>query len=98
VFGFGGLQLRKDDLRIDPHLPGGWRSLAFRVHWRGRQVHFAIEREPLPVTATLEHGAPLRISVGNQATTLDTGQCWTTELRQRVRRPQGPRRKETADD
>jgi trehalose/maltose hydrolase-like predicted phosphorylase len=98
VFGFGGLQLCEDGLRIDPHLPAGWRSLAFRVQWRGRRVHIAIQQEPRAVTATLEHGPPLRIHVGNKETTLDTGQCWTTETRQRARRPRSPRRKETAND
>jgi kojibiose phosphorylase len=98
VFGFGGLQLGRDGLRIAPHLPAAWRSLAFRVQWRGRRVHFSIRQEPLAVSATLEHGPPLRIHVGNQARTLDTGQSWTSELRQRVRRRRAPRRKETADD
>ncbi len=38
VFGFAGLSLRKAALGLDPHLPPGWQSLGFRVHWRGRLV------------------------------------------------------------
>lgn len=36
VFRFAGMSLRDDGIAIDSRLPGGWHSLAFRVHWHGR--------------------------------------------------------------
>jgi trehalose/maltose hydrolase-like predicted phosphorylase len=86
VFGFGGLQLCQDGLRIDPHLPAGWRSLAFRVQWRGRRVHIAIQQKPLAVTATLEDGPPLVLHIGKQSRPLELGQSWTGMVRSRVSR------------
>ena len=42
VFGFGGLSLGEHGLRLEPRLPSGWQSLAFRIRWRGG--HFALRR------------------------------------------------------
>jgi trehalose/maltose hydrolase-like predicted phosphorylase len=63
VFGFGGLRQGEHGLRLDPHLPSGWRSLAFRIRWRGRSLRFEARHEPAPVSAWLEHGRPLTITV-----------------------------------
>ena len=38
VLGFGGVDLMGEMLRLDPRLPPQWRSLSFRVCWRGRRV------------------------------------------------------------
>ena len=42
ILGFGGLDLKGDTLGIDPRLPPQWRSLSFRVSWRGRSVAIRI--------------------------------------------------------
>ena len=42
VLGFAGLGLKGDMLGIDPRLPPQWRSLSFRVCWRGRSVAIRI--------------------------------------------------------
>ncbi len=77
VFGFAGLQICRDGLRVNPHLPASWSSLTFRVQWQGRQVQFTVERRPLIVTATLERGAPLIIHVGRRHYELDQDQALT---------------------
>jgi trehalose/maltose hydrolase-like predicted phosphorylase len=77
VFGFAGLQICRDGLRVDPHLPASWSSLAFRVQWQGRQVHFTVARKPLTVTATLERGTPLIIHVGRRRYQLEQGEDLT---------------------
>ena len=40
--GFGGLDLMGDTLGINPRLPPKWRSLSFRVCWRGRSLAIRI--------------------------------------------------------
>ena len=45
VLGFGGVSLRDEGLAIDPRLPAGWQSLAFRVQWRGRRVRIKVDQE-----------------------------------------------------
>jgi trehalose/maltose hydrolase-like predicted phosphorylase len=63
VFGFGGLSLGEHGLRLDPHLPSGWRSLAFRTRWRGRSLRFETRRQPAQVSVWLEHGRPMTVTV-----------------------------------
>ncbi len=63
VFGFAGVTLQTDGLALNPQLPKGWRSLAFSVQWRGRSVRIAITQAGLAVSATLDQGEPMALSV-----------------------------------
>ena len=42
ILGFAGLDLTGNTLAIEPKLPPQWRSLSFRVCWRGRSVAIRI--------------------------------------------------------
>jgi len=61
VLGFGGLDLTGDTLVIDPKLPVEWRSLSFRVCWRGRSV--GVHVHDGRVEATLLTGEPMDIRI-----------------------------------
>lgn len=63
VFGFAGLSLHGDTLAIDPKLPASWRSLDFRVQWRGRRIKVRIEQATQSIEATLEAGEPMVLTV-----------------------------------
>ncbi len=67
VFGFAGLRLGHDGVRLDPRLLPSWNRLAFRLGWQGRQLRFEIGRAPAQVFASLERGRPLRIEVHGRA-------------------------------
>jgi trehalose/maltose hydrolase-like predicted phosphorylase len=67
VFGFAGLSFRDDGLEIDPRLPAGWDSLAFRVQWRGRRLRFSIDQAQQTVESTLEAGEPMTLTIGGEA-------------------------------
>jgi len=45
VFGFAGLQLTTEDLRLLPNLPASWHSLTMRLHWRGRRHEFTLPED-----------------------------------------------------
>ncbi len=60
VEGFGGMQVRDGVLCFAPRLPEGWRSLEFRVDYRGRVL--TVRAEPGRVEVTNE-GAPVDIVV-----------------------------------
>jgi trehalose/maltose hydrolase-like predicted phosphorylase len=63
VFGFAGLSLHSDGIAIDPQLPADWRSLGFRVQWRGRRLKIRIEQPKYLIEATLEAGEPMTLVV-----------------------------------
>jgi kojibiose phosphorylase len=48
VFGFAGLQVHADGWTVTPHLPKGWRRVAFRFMYRGQWQDVVVENEPVP--------------------------------------------------
>ena len=71
ILGFAGLDLRGDTLAIDPKLPPQWRSLSFRVCWRGRSV--AIRIAGRTVQATLVEGEAMEIRIAAATRKLTAG-------------------------
>jgi len=61
MLGFAGVHLMGDKLTIDPRLPLQWRSLSFRVHWRGRSVDIRIAGKA--VEATLVEGDAMDVRI-----------------------------------
>ena len=80
VFGFAGLSLLDRGLGFDPHLPAGWRSLGFRVQWRGRQLKVRIEEEGGVIDATLERGDAFTLLVRGEPHELHPGQALRVSL------------------
>ncbi len=62
VLGFAGLDLKSDMLGIDPWLPPHWRSLSFRVCWRGRSVAIRIAGKIVQATLADGEGMDIRIA------------------------------------
>jgi trehalose/maltose hydrolase-like predicted phosphorylase len=63
ILGFAGLDLKSDMLGIDPRLPPHWRSLSFRVCWRGRSVAIRIAGKTAQATLVDGEGMEIRIAV-----------------------------------
>jgi trehalose/maltose hydrolase-like predicted phosphorylase len=61
ILGFAGLDMTADTLSLAPKLPPQWRSLSFRLCWKGRTVSIHIAGEA--VEATLLTGEPMDIRV-----------------------------------
>jgi trehalose/maltose hydrolase-like predicted phosphorylase len=72
MLGFAGLDLRGEMLGIDPRLPPEWRSLAFRVCWKGQSV--AIRVAGRTVQATLAKGAPMEVRIASAKRKLTAGE------------------------
>ena len=62
VLGFAGLDLMGNILGLAPKLPPEWKSLSFRVHWRGRIVQVAIAGGVLEVTLAAGEAMELRVA------------------------------------
>ncbi len=45
VFGFAGLRLDGDEFVLDPHLPDDWKSVQFRIFFRGKQRSIRLTAE-----------------------------------------------------
>jgi trehalose/maltose hydrolase-like predicted phosphorylase len=71
MLGFAGLDLRGDMLGIDPMLPPQWRSLSFRVCWRGRSVGIRIAGKS--VEAKLVDGEPMEMRIAATTRKLTEG-------------------------
>jgi trehalose/maltose hydrolase-like predicted phosphorylase len=63
--------MRGDTLGIDPKLPPQWRSMSFRVLWRGRSVAIRIARGA--AQATLIEGEPMEMRIGGARRQLTAG-------------------------
>jgi trehalose/maltose hydrolase-like predicted phosphorylase len=70
ILGFAGLKLG-DTLAVDPKLPAQWRSLSFRVCWRGRVVMVRITGRT--VQATLVNGEAMEMRIGPAVRKLTPG-------------------------
>ncbi len=49
VFGFGGVRLYGDDLRIQPALPDNWSELKAPIYWKGQRLSLTISHQEFTV-------------------------------------------------
>ena len=49
---FAGVDLRQDNIIIQPNLPTNWTSLAFRFTWRKIDFHLHLRHDTLTLTAS----------------------------------------------
>ena len=71
MFGFAGLDLMSDALGISPKLPPQWRSLTFRVCWKGRIVAISIAGGSVQATLVEGEAIEIRISGATHKLTAD---------------------------
>ena len=72
------LELKGDMLGVDPRLPSQWRSLSFRVSWRGRSV--AVRIAGNIVQATLVEGEGTEMWIGAATRKLAPGMTLKVSL------------------
>jgi trehalose/maltose hydrolase-like predicted phosphorylase len=77
TLGFAGLDLTGETLAVEPHLPARWRSLAFRVHWRGRIIALRVTHDG--VETRLVEGQPMEIRVSGAVRTVTMMERETAE-------------------
>jgi trehalose/maltose hydrolase-like predicted phosphorylase len=71
MFGFAGLDLMGDTLGIDPKLPPQWRSLSFRVSWKGQAVTVRIAGSTVDVALATGKATDIRIAGATHKLTAD---------------------------
>ena len=71
ILGFAGVGRRGSTLAIHPALPHDWRSLSFRMRWRGRSL--AIRITERSAEAILVAGEPMDIQIASSTWKLKPG-------------------------
>ena len=49
VFGFAGIGVFEETLRIEPHIPLAWRNIAVRLSWRGCELQITLDNKNVTV-------------------------------------------------
>jgi kojibiose phosphorylase len=80
VFGFAGVSIGPNGVRVAPHLPSQWKSLRFPLQWRGRLLRFDFQGDPARCAVFLEKGQSLRVSIGEESRTIERHQRWEVTL------------------
>ena len=58
VYGFGGVRIVGDRLRLEPHLPKGWQELRFPLCWKGQTFRATVRKDS--VKLEIESGESVR--------------------------------------
>jgi kojibiose phosphorylase len=70
VFGFAGVRIHDDGLKLCPRLPPRWRRLRIPFRWRGRQLRLTVSSPPPSIELILEEGPPLRVTLDGTSQSL----------------------------
>ncbi len=49
VYGFGGVRIVGDKLRVEPKLPEAWSELRFPLYWQGQALRFTVTHDAVQV-------------------------------------------------
>ncbi|MBP6978382.1 MAG: beta-phosphoglucomutase family hydrolase [Bacteroidales bacterium] len=67
---FGGLNLKGDHVRIEPHLPGHWRVLAYSFTFRGVDYQCEVTHQTIQIKAQLSENQQVRVTLSDKDFTL----------------------------
>jgi kojibiose phosphorylase len=91
VNGFGGLRILHGQVSLNPWLPDGWEGIRFRIRWRGRPIHVAVDRENVELRLGGDAGGTEEVLVGGEPVTLTAGETVTVARRAAPADPTGDR-------
>ena len=71
IFGFAGVRYENGILYLNPHLPGHWKTMDFRMIIEGVQVHFLIGSEKINLTCESKTNAAIQVEAEDCKYTLE---------------------------
>ena len=71
VYGFGGMKIRGGVLSFEPSLPEKWKSLSFKILYRGKTLKVNIEKKQMTID-NLE-GPGLELYLSGKLNSLELG-------------------------
>jgi kojibiose phosphorylase len=81
VNGFGGLRILHGKVTFKPWLPDDWQGIRFRIRWRGRPIHVAIDHDHVELLLGGPAGGTEEVVVGEETVTLTAGETVTVARR-----------------
>jgi alpha,alpha-trehalose phosphorylase len=69
VFGFAGMRVVNGVLNFHPHLPKKWKSLDFKIQFKGRKLNCHLEGNTIQIK--LEEGLPLKVNIEEKTQTVN---------------------------
>ncbi len=66
VFGFGGVNVERGAIVLNPKLPKTWSELAFPFTYQGQQIICKINKEKIVISRLNEQAEDLHVKVGDQ--------------------------------
>lgn len=79
VFGFGGVRIAGEKLRIWPVLPEEWSGLRFRIVWQGSPLEISADHSQVTV---VNRGERVLVELAGRETVLEAGETVQRELAQ----------------
>lgn len=79
TLGFAGMRAFDEGFIFDPHLPDGWRALAFSVSWHGNRLEVRVTPDRLSVTAAAQNPGIVSVTTGGRCTPVSAGESATLE-------------------
>lgn len=76
VYGFGGVRLEEECLRIEPKLPADWKGLEFSLCYQGADLHVKADKGQVTVSC---RGGNVKLKVCQKAVLLRDGDTQTWE-------------------
>lgn len=49
INGFAGVRLIDNQLRVNPNLPSAWKSIRFKINWKGVELQFSIGKDEIEI-------------------------------------------------
>ncbi|MDT7582139.1 MAG: kojibiose phosphorylase [Pseudonocardiales bacterium] len=74
VNGFGGLRILHGKVTFKPWLPPEWQGIRFRIRWRGRPIHVAIDHDHVELLLGGPAGGTEEVVVGDETVALKAGE------------------------
>ena len=77
---YSGLQIRGDDLVLDPNVPSAVPELEFQIHFRGQPVQIIVEQDEVSLELHRGSQLPLNVVVRGVHRKLNPGERWVAPL------------------
>jgi trehalose/maltose hydrolase-like predicted phosphorylase len=74
VNGFGGLRILGGRVTLRPWLPDDWEGIRFRIRWRGRPIHVAVDHDHVELLLGGPAGGTEEVVVGGEVVALTAGE------------------------